>query len=501
MNFTVPALTPEFYIAAAPLLLLCVTGMIALLLAVTKSGKNSQQFFIVNIASIGLAFAGAVHNYCASGTGLRSFLAGAYLGGKLGDFGQMLILGIALVISLLMNASYLKTKFYRGEVIAIFHMVLVGMLTMVSTDDLITLFVGLEMASIGVYALIGYTSPNKLSQEAAIKYFVLGAIAAAILLFGFAFLYAATGSLHISEIAANIGKVSGHHWVEIGTLFTLAGIGFKMALVPFHMWTADAYEGAPTGLTAFMATAMKVMIVIAALRLFEQGLDGVHGVWLPAIGFMAAASLLFANIMALAQQSVKRILAYSSIAHSGYMALAMAAMSGTSHTHQVPSVLFYLISYVIVSLGAFGIIMWLENERCENIIIDDLSGLAKKHPWAACAMAVFMFSLGGMPPTVGFISKLYIFNAALSNDLIALVVIAAIGSTISLYYYLRIIVRMFMMDANPALDGLIKPVRSNITTAVVAIAVVLILAIGTMIPESVMNIARSSAGEISAAGG
>lgn len=496
MNFTVPTLNAEFYVAAAPLLLLCVTGMLALLAAVTKSPASSKRLFVLNTASIGLAFAGAAHNYSAAGAGLRSFLSGAYLGGKLGDFGQMMILGVAFVISLLMNESYLKSKFYRGEVIAIFHMVLVGMLTMVSTDDLVTLFIGLEMASIGVYALIGYTSPNKLSQEAAIKYFVLGSIAAAILLFGFAFLYASTGSLHISEISASLAKVNNHHWVELGTILTLVGIGFKMALVPFHMWTADAYEGAPTGLTAFMATGMKVMIMIAALRIFEQGLDGVHGVWLPAVGFMAAASLLFANIMALAQQSLKRILAYSSIAHSGYMALAIASMSGTAHTHQVPSILFYLISYVVVSLGAFGIIMWLENERCENIIIDDLSGLAKKHPWAACALTVFMFSLGGLPPTVGFISKLYIFNAALSNELVALVVIAAIGSTISLYYYLRIVVRMFMMDANPALDGLIKPVRSNVTTGVVAIAVILILAMGTFLPEPVMRVARSSAAEV-----
>lgn len=496
MNFTVPMLTTEFYIAAAPLLLLCVTGMIALLFGVSKSASKWNLFFVLNIGSIALALIAALCNYNATGGGLRSFLSGGYLGGKLGDFGQVMILGIALVISFLMRASYLKSKFYRGEVIALFHMVLVGMLTMVSTDDLITLFVGLEMASIGVYALIGYTSPNKLSQEASIKYFVLGSIAAAILLFGFAFLYAATGTLHISEISATIGKVNNHHWVELGTLLTLAGIGFKMALVPFHMWTPDAYEGSPTGLTAFMATAMKVMIMIAALRIFEQGLNGVHGVWLPAVGFMAAASMLFANIMALAQQSLKRILAYSSIAHSGYMALAIASMSGTAHTHQVPSILFYLISYVVVSLGAFGIIMWLENERCENIIVDDLSGLAKKHPWAAFALAVFMFSLGGMPPTVGFISKLYIFNAALSNDLIALVVIAVLGSTISLYYYLRIIVRMYMMEANPALDGLIKPVYSRIITGVVATAVVLILAAGTLVPETFMNIARSAAGEI-----
>lgn len=496
MNFTVPNLTTEFYLAASPILLLCVTGMISLLMGVTKKETSPTTFHIFNISSLVIASFLAIRNFSIGGAGLQTFLSGGYLGGRLGDFGQGMILLISLSVSLLMSESYIRAKFNRGEIIALFHLVIVGMLTMVSTDDLITLFIGLEMASIGVYALIGYTRATKLSQEAAIKYFVLGSIAAAVLLFGFSFLYAATGTLRISEISAVIGKVNNHSWIELGAVLTLAGIGFKMALVPFHMWTPDAYEGAPTGFTAFMATAMKVMIMVAALRIFEQGLDGIHGVWLPVVGFMAAASLLFANIMALAQQSVKRLLAYSSIAHSGYMALAFASMSGTAHAHQVPSILFYLVSYVLVSIGAFSIVMWLENERCDNIIIDDLSGLAKKHPWAATAMAVFMFSLGGMPPTVGFISKFYVFNAALSNDLIPLVIIAAVGSTISLYYYLRIIVKMFMMDANPALGGLITPKKSHVTTAVVAVAVALILAFGTVAPEQLMNLVKSSASEI-----
>jgi NADH-quinone oxidoreductase subunit N len=497
VNFTLPALTPEFYLAASPILLLCLTAMFSLLMGVSKKCQSSKTIHLFNVGALLIATALACNNYCTGGAGLQTFLTGGYLGGRLGDFGQAMILLVALTVSVLMKDSYMGDKFNRGEIVAMFHMVLAGMLTMVSTDDLITLFVGLELASIGVYALIGYTRPTKLSQEAAVKYFVLGSIAAAILLFGFAFIFASTGSLRISEIAVSIAKIQSNPWARLGVILTLAGVGFKMALVPFHMWTADAYEGAPTGLTAFMATAMKVMIMIAAIRMFEHGLDSVHSVWIPALGFMAAASLILANIMALAQQSIKRLLAYSSIAHSGYMALALASMGGQSETHQVPAILFYLITYVLVSIGSFAIIMWLENERCDNLIIDDLAGLSKKYPRAAVALAIFMFSLGGMPPTVGFIAKYYIFNAALSNELISLVVIAAIGSTISLYYYMRLIVRMFMMDVNPALEHLIKPTKSFWTTAIATFCVVGIIVFGTVAPEPLMRLVKLASAEVS----
>ena len=496
MNFQVPQLTLAFYGAALPVILLCITAITALLMSVSKRCAGASGLIALNYAAILLSLGAVLRSYMNSGAASEVFLSGGFLAGKLGFFGQGLILLIALVVSMLIAAGHLSAKFFRGEVIAIFHIVLAGMLTMVATDDVVTLFVGLEMASIGVYALIGYTNPNKLSQEGAIKYFILGSVAAAILLFGFAFLYAATGTLRISEMSASIGKISGHSWIELGTILVIAGIGFKMALVPFHMWTPDAYEGSPTGLTAFMATAMKTMIMIAAIRLFENGLDGVHGVWVASFGFMAAASLLFANIMALAQQSVKRMIAYSSIAHSGYMALAIAAMSGSASQYSVPSIVFYLIAYVVVSLGTFAIIMWLENERCENIIIDDLTGLAKVHPRAATALAVFMFSLGGMPPTVGFISKLYVFNAALSNNMVGLVVIAAVGSTISLYYYMRVIVRMFMMEPGPVLGSLIKPSRSMVTSAIVAVSVIAVVLMGTILPEITLRVARHSTSEI-----
>jgi NADH-quinone oxidoreductase subunit N len=496
VNFQIPEVTVPFYGSAFPILFFVVTSLVALLMGVTRANTTKANYTL-NLLAMCVALIAIVHQFQSAGGASEIYLSGGFAAGRLGFWGQGLIVLSALVVSLLMGESYMSEKFFRGEIIALFHMVLAGMLTMVTTDDLVTLFVGLEMASIGVYALIGYTKPTKLSQEGAIKYFVLGSIAAAVLLLGFGFLYAAAGSLRISEISSSIGKISAHPWIELGTVLTIAGLGFKMALVPFHMWTPDAYEGAPTGLTAFMATAMKVMIVVAALRVFENGLDGVHGVWLPTIGLMAAASLLVANIMALAQQSLKRMLAYSSIAHSGYMALALASMSGSGAGLSVPSILFYLIAYVTVSLGAFAIVMWLENERCENIIVDDLTGLSKQHPRAAVALAVFMFSLGGMPPTVGFISKLYVFNAALSTNLVGLIVVAAIGSTISLYYYMRIIVRMFMMDATPVLGALIKPRRSMVTTTVVAVSVVIVILMGTVLPEPAMRLARQASGEVS----
>ena len=496
MNFEIPQLSTAFYGSSSPILLFVVTSLITLIMGVTRA-NTTKAIYTVNLLTIIIALVAIVQQYVAAGGASEIYLSGGFAAGRLGFFGQGLIVFSALVISLLMGESYMSSKFFRGEIIALFHMVLSGMLTMVATDDLVTLFVGLELASIGVYALIGYTRPTKLSQEGAIKYFVLGSIAAAILLMGFAFLYAATGSMRISEISASIGKISAHPWIELGAVLTIAGLGFKMALVPFHMWTPDAYEGSPTGLTAFIATAMKVMIVVAALRVFENGLDGVHGVWLPTISLMAAASLLFANIMALAQQSLKRMLAYSSIAHSGYMALALASMSGSGAGLSVPSILFYLVAYVTVSLGAFAIVMWLENERCENIIVDDLTGLAKQHPRTAVALAVFMFSLGGMPPTVGFISKLYVFNAALSTNLVGLIVIAALGSTISLYYYMRVIVRMFMMDTTPVLGGLIKPQRSMVITSIVALSVILVILLGTVLPEPAMRLAKQTAGEVS----
>jgi NADH-quinone oxidoreductase subunit N len=232
-------------------------------------------------------------------------------------------------------------------------------------------------------------------------------------------------------------------------MLVMAGIGFKLALVPFHMWAPDVYESAPTSLTAFMATGVKAMIILFTIRLVTNGLLPAGHLWGTVLAFMAAASLIAGNTMGLVQSSLKRMLAYSSIAHSGYMAIAACAVAGAGYELPVQALLYYVVTYSIISLGAFAVIMWLETDEIDNLQLDDIAGLSKTHPLASFALAVFMIALAGLPPTVGFMSKFFIFNAAISANLMGLVIIGVLGSTISLYYYLRTIVKMYMTEQLP----------------------------------------------------
>ena len=257
MKFPFLSIGPDFYLAAMPVFLLFIGSLIALLQGVSKKFGSSSMIFATTAGSLVLA---AVFAIFVSGSGV--YLDGAYLVGDIGLVGQLLILGSALTVTLLYRETWASSRFLRGEVASIFLMVVAAMLIMIASDDLITLFVSLEMASIGLYTLIGYVVPSRRSQEGAIKYFILGSFAAALLLFGFALLYASTGSMRISEIVAALPRYSSHNWVKLGGLLTLVGLGFKLALAPFHLWAPDAYEAAPTGITAYMATTVKVMILI-----------------------------------------------------------------------------------------------------------------------------------------------------------------------------------------------------------------------------------------------
>ena len=483
MNFNIPALTPEFYLTTLPVLSLCVGALIAMLQGVSRRLGGENAVFAVVVLSLAVSLAAAVIYSPAVET---SYLNGSYLAGVLARFGQTLILVIALTVVLLFRSTFLHDRFLRGEITALYLMIVTGMLVTVASEDLVTLFVGLELSSIGLYALVGYLNPSRRSQEGAIKYFVLGSFAAALLLFGFSLLYVATGSLRLSEISQAAPKLLDHNWVRLGVVFSLVGLSFKLALAPFHLWAPDTYEAAPTGLTALMATTVKAMILVLVARFFAGSLASVYHVWLPALMFAATVSMILGNIMALVQTSLKRMLAYSSIAHSGYMAIAICAIGGGSGSFPIAAVLYYLLGYSIISLGAFGVLMWLENQENDNLILDDITGLAKKHPWAALAMAVFMFSFAGMPPTVGFIGKFFVFNAAITNQLYGLVIIGVIGSSISLFYYLRVIVRMYMVEPVKVAVPL-APVRSLVVTGILAVAVLANLALGTLFPETTMK--------------
>lgn len=478
MNFSFPTITTEFYLAAMPVMILSVAALVAMLQSVYRSVGNANAVFGVSVASMLAALVSVLIGRPAVET---AYLGGTYLAGELTAFGQMTILVLALLVTVLFRDHFLKARFFRGEIASLFLMIVAGMLTMVASEDMVTLFVGLELSSIGLYAVVGYLHPSRRSQEGAIKYFVLGSFAAALLLFGFALLYAATGSMRLSEIIEALPKIADHSWVKLGLLFSLAGLGFKLALAPFHLWAPDAYEAAPTGITAFMATSVKVMMLIVTMRLFAGDMSQLYDAWLPGLMFLAVLSMVIGNIMALVQTSLKRMLAYSSIAHSGYMAIAICAIAGTGAEFPVASILFYLVGYAIISIGAFAILMWLESEENDNLLLDDLAGLARKHPWASFALATFLFSFAGMPPTVGFMAKFFVFNAAIVNKLYSLVIIGVIGSSISLYYYLRVIVKMYMEEPAKVVAQ-VAPRRSLVTTAVLAAAILLTVLLGTVLP-------------------
>ncbi len=492
MNFSFPTLTREFYLAALPVLILCFGSIVAMLQAVFKSVGGVGSITVVMLGSLVAALAASIFLM----PGVETFyLEGAYLAGALSQFGQISILVISIVVCLLFRETFLSKAFYRGEIAALFMMVVAGMLVMVSSEDLITLFVGLELSSIGLYALVGYLHPTRRSQEGAIKYFVLGSFAAALLLFGFGLLYAATGSMRMSTIVEALPKLADHHWVRLGIVFSLAGLGFKLALAPFHLWAPDTYEAAPTGITAFMATTVKVMILIVTMRLFASGLAPVYDAWATGLTFLAMVSMILGNIMAMVQSSLKRMLAYSSIAHSGYMAIAVCALGGQAGAFPVAAIMYYLIAYSVITLGAFAILMWLESEGNDNLLLDDLAGLAKTHPWASFGMTVLMFSFAGMPPTAGFMGKFFVFNAALSSQLYGLVLIGVIGSSISLFYYLRVIVKMYMSEPVKVAAPL-SPLRSPIITGVIVVALALTILLGTVLPGPVMKSMGKASSEV-----
>ncbi len=492
MTFEIPNFGLNFYLAAMPVLLLSFGAIVSMLQSVYPlvGGPKAIQGVLL-VCLIG-ALGSVVYAYQDHPV---DYLAGTLLKDSLAFLGQVSILLIGLAIALMIRDSHLKEKFFRGEISFLYMLSLAGMMIMVASDDMITMFIGLELSSISLYALVGYVVPSRRSQEGAIKYFILGAFSAGLLLFGFGLLFAGAGSMRFSEIVEILPKLADQNWIRLGALFTVMGLAFKMALAPFHLWAPDAYEAAPTGITALMATAVKIMIVIVMCRLFAGGYVHLYDVWTPALMFVAILSMVFGNILALVQSNIKRMLAYSSIAHSGYIAVAICAIGGDPG-FSTAAVIFYIVGYAITSLGAFGILMWLETPKNDNLMLDDLNGLSKRHPWAAFSMTVFMFAFAGMPPTAGFIAKFFVFNAALKSELYSLVIVGAIGSTISLYYYLRVVVRMYMFESSKDETSFVLPKTARASVTMIAAALIATLLLGTLLPNKAMRIVKSSVSDL-----
>ena len=474
--YTLAPIPAVFYWVSSPVLILGIGGILAMLLSVcTKWNRPSINLgFLVLI--LGLALAAVERN----GPHAFAFFDGVFQWGGISYLGSLLLLGVAGILALLFYPSYLRTRFFTGEIIALYLLTLLGMVVLLSSDDFITILIGIELSAMGLYALVGYIDVNRLSLEAAVKYLVLGSVATAIFLFGLGLLYICTGELSLRAVGQSVAGPL-QIWKQTGMCMVLLGLSFKLALVPFHSWAPDVYEGAPSGITAFMATCVKIAILLLLFRICGFFIHA-YPQWGRLFLYLSAFSILVGNWLALVQSGLKRMLAYSSIAHSGYMVMLLSV---SPQGALLPTVLFYLIGYSLATIVIFGVLMWLEEKNCRNLHLDDIAGLGRKYPYASIALTIAILSLAGMPPTVGFLGKFFIFTQVLQGEQVGLVILAALGSTISLYYYLRVLVRMYMSDPDPI--SLLAPQKSLLTTTIVATSVILLILMGTLFTQPVLS--------------
>ncbi len=358
------------------------------------------------------------------------------------------------MLTILLSVDFLRrTELDRPEYYMLMMFSISGMMLMGMANDLILIFLALELLSIPLYIMAGLAWPRTDSEESAMKYFLLGAFSSSIFVFGIAFIYGATGTTSLPVLVEAIGDVNG--LLLAGVAFLLVGFGFKIAAAPFQMWTPDVYEGAPTPVTAFMSVGAKVGGFAALLRILLWALPGMGEAWVPAIVILATLTLIIGNVAAIVQQNIKRMLGYSSIAHAGFILIAVAA--SYQNPDGISAALFYMFAYLFTNLGAFAIVVAMEQQQGQGVMLDDYKGLAKQHPWLALVMAFFMMSLTGIPLTGGFAAKFFVLRTAIDANLIGLALVGVITSVVSAFYYLRVVYLMYMYDgeakliSNPAL--------------------------------------------------
>jgi NADH-quinone oxidoreductase subunit N len=481
-----------------PELVLTAGSLLVLVLDVLLPRRREHVLAWVSVAVLGLAAVALV-----PGAGINTTVArGLVAVDGFALFFKVLFI-VSAILTVLMSPKYLTAENVRpGEYYFLVLCATLGMMFMAGGVDLITIFIGLETMAVSFYVLAGYIRPNRRSNEAAIKYFVLGAFSLAILLYGMSLLYGLTGTTHLRIIATSLAAGDGGLLLPFAVMLLVAGIGFKIAAVPFHMWAPDVYEGAPTPITAFLSVGSKAASFAMLLRIFVEALpafriEGLGVMWGMPLGWsaffyvLAVMTMTVGNIAALSQGNTKRLLAYSSIAHAGYILIGIVA--GT--TRGITAALVYLMIYAFMQMGAFAIVSMLRRKDVIGDELKDLTGLYATHPGAAIAMLLFMLSLGGIPPTAGFMGKLWVFGAAIDAGYVWLAVIGVANSALSLYYYIRVVVFMWVSKA----DEEPTPFRvSPALAAVLIIAVVATIGLGVY-PRQLFEFAQASATSLGAA--
>jgi NADH-quinone oxidoreductase subunit N len=460
-----------------PFLAVLGAGMIVLMLEAFGSGR--QRDYLSWLTLLGVLCAGAL---CAAQWGdsatPRTAFGDLLVVDRLSLFLDFVFLIAAGLTAMVVQPFMREHRFEFGEMYALLLFATAGMMILASANDLVTVFIGVETLSLAVYVLTGSWRRSSKSSEGAMKYFITGAFATGILLYGIALIYGMTGSTSLRIINQSL-HAFGQPLFIIGMLLVIAAFGFKIAAVPFHMWAPDAYEGAPTPVTGYMAAAVKTAAFGALYRVFTAGFGrtemefGGSG-WADVLYVLSILTMTLGNLAALKQDNIKRLLAYSSIAHAGYLLIGVTAASTVGESARGP-LLYYLLAYSFTTLGAFAVVSWLGSRGDERLLLDDWAGLAARHPVAALAMTIFMLSLGGVPPTAGFFAKFYLFRAALEKPgLLPLVIVAVLNSVISVYYYLRVVTAMYFREVGREP----QPLRSAMLNAALLIAVAATLLIG-----------------------
>jgi NADH-quinone oxidoreductase subunit N len=470
-----------------PYLILAVTGMLVIL--VEAFYRSEDRAALASLTAVG-AFASAVASIVLYrqlgdvGPGARIPLLGDMLIADRTGYVLSALFAVTTAFAALATPAHQREhQWQSGEYYGMLLLSASGMVMLAQAWNLVTVFLGIETMSIAVYVMCAMRRSSRRGNEAAMKYFLIGAFATGFLMYGIALLYGAAGTSKLAELATGLAQTKNPGLVVAGGFMLIIAFGFKVAAVPFHMWAPDAYEGAPTPVTAFMAAAVKAAAVAAMIRVFGTALGGdvvPFGTlgWASPLVVIAAITITVGNITAVRQDNIKRMLAYSSISHAGVLLVGICALGLGSPTANT-SVVFYLIAYSFTTMGAFAIVAFVGSRNRERLLIDDWAGLGSQHPAVALAMTVLLLSFGGIPPTGGFFAKFYIFQAAMEvydRQLLWLVVVGVINSAISIYYYLRIVTAMYFREANQPF----VPTRSTGLMFVIVICPLLILELGVM---------------------
>jgi NADH-quinone oxidoreductase subunit N len=445
MDGTPMVLTLADVIPAAAEIFVAAAACVILMVDALGGSRARQVAFLLAITS--LVAAGWVSSAVAV-PGRTVILAGHFVADPMGTVLKLFAFGAA-AITLLYSHSYLERRgLLKGEYLALALFAVLGIQVIVAAGSLLTLYLGIEIMSLSLYALIAFDRDDGVAAESAMKYFVLGAIASGALLYGISILYGVTGSFLLDGVAQAVARADVPAiGLLLGIAFIVVGVAFKFGAVPFHMWLPDVYHGAPTPVTLFVGSAPKIASFALAMRLLAEGLGGVVDAWQDMLVVLAALSMIVGNVVAIAQSNIKRMLAYSTISHVGFILLGVLA--GNPPGYQ--AAMFYTLAYVVMTTGAFGVILWRSRKGFEADALDDYKGLNRRHPWFAFVMLLVMFGLAGVPPTVGFWAKLEVISAVLGVGLTWLAALAVLMSVVGAYYYLRI-VKLMYFDEPAAAD-------------------------------------------------